>query len=64
MPRGRPRKVVVEPVPSDSLQWEVAQELVRHCGVPGCSPRLHLEEASHIIEIMDKRYNFRSSDIT
>lgn len=52
MPRGRPRKVPVEPIDPDTLQWGVAKILSRNCGVPGCSPRNHLEEASEIIEVI------------
>ena len=57
MPRGRPRKVVVEPIASDSIEMEVAAVLAKVCGIPGCSPRLHLEEAKQITIIMKRKYN-------
>lgn len=53
--RGRPRKiqpVVVEP---DSIQWDIAKILSEYCGVPGCSPRNHLEAASRIIEVIKQK---------
>ena len=57
MPRGRPRKVVVEPLAPESVEWEVAAVLARMCGIPGCGPRLHLEEAKQITIIMKRKYN-------
>jgi hypothetical protein len=57
MPRGRPRKVVVEPLAPDSIELEVASVLSKVCGIPGCAPRLHLEEAKQITIIMKRKYN-------
>lgn len=55
MPRGRPRKVPVEPLVPESLEWEVAQVLSGYCGVPGCNPKNHKEEAIRLIEIMKRK---------
>ena len=57
MPRGRPRKVVVEPLASDSIELEVAQILAQRCGIPGCSPKNHIGEATQITIIMKRKFN-------
>lgn len=57
MPRGRPRKVPVEPVLPESIEWEVAGVLAQRCGIPGCSPRNHIEEAKQITIIMKRKFN-------
>lgn len=59
MPRGRPRKVPVEPVHPESIEWEVAQALAEKCGVPGCLPKNHMIEATHLVLIMKKKYNLK-----
>ena len=53
-PRGRPRKIVVEPVQSGSLEFEVSNLLSHFCGIPGCGPKLHLEDASKVIELVKR----------
>jgi hypothetical protein len=60
MPRGRPRKIIVEHVESDSLQWDVAKILSGWCNVPGCGPKFHLENASTIINMIEARNKSRS----
>jgi len=57
MPRGRPRKIIVEPTAPESVEWEVAQILAQRCGIPGCSPKNHLAEAKQITVIMKHKYN-------
>jgi hypothetical protein len=59
MPRGRPRKVPVEPVSPESLEWEVAQVLAKSCGVPGCLPKNHMVEATQLVIIMKDKYNLK-----
>jgi hypothetical protein len=55
MPRGRPKKIQPPVVEETSTQWLIAVVLAKHCTIPGCGPKLHLEEASEVLEIINKR---------
>lgn len=58
MPRGRPKKIVVEQTEEEkSVQWIIADVMHDYCYIPGCTTRLHLDEASTVIEVL-KRNNF------
>lgn len=50
MPRGRPRRVVMEP-PVD-YELKAAQLLADRCGIPGCSPKNHLEEVRALSQLI------------
>ena len=54
-PRGRPRKVVVEIPQNGSLEFEVSNMLSHFCGIPGCGPKFHLDDASRVIELVRKK---------
>lgn len=56
--RGRPRKIPVEPYVKDdySLEWGIAEALSRYCGIPGCSPRVHMLDATSIVEKLRAKY--------
>jgi hypothetical protein len=34
------------------LEWKIASELHQWCGIPGCSPKVHLFGAKRIIEMV------------
>lgn len=54
MPRGRPRKVIVEPDEElkglEAVELVIAQVLQERCGINGCLPKLHLDEARIILK--------------
>lgn len=54
MPRGRPKKypVIEEP---QTVQWWIAEICHMYCSMPGCSVKLHLEEASEIIDALKEK---------
>ncbi len=51
---GRPRKVVVEPDAElkgwEAVEYTIAQVLQERCGINGCLPKFHLEEAQIILK--------------
>lgn len=52
MPRGRPAKIIVDN--SDLNEYEeatltIAVVLQERCGITGCMPKFHLDEASIIL---------------
>lgn len=53
---GRPKKVIAEADPDlkglDAVQYSVAQILQERCGINGCSPKFHLDEAGIIVKKM------------
>ena len=51
-PRGRPRKIPVQPIEQESLQYKVAAILSSRCTILGCSPKWHLTDADAIIKIV------------
>ena len=59
MPRGRPRKIPLEPITEDTkdtLAWGIAEQLSVYCGVRGCIPKIHLDDANKIVEKLRVRY--------
>jgi hypothetical protein len=59
MPRGRPRKIPVEPITADTketLAWAVADQLHRYCGIPGCSAKIHLADATQLLVELRRKY--------
>jgi len=53
MPRGRPRKYpVVEEEQPKTIQWLIAEVAHEYCGIPGCTTKLHLQEASQIMDTL------------
>ncbi len=57
MPRGRPRKIVMaedeELRGLDALQMTVAEVIQETlCGIPGCMPKFHLEDARVVVRKM------------
>ena len=57
---GRPRKVIKEADPDlkglEAVQESIAQILQERCGIKGCLPKLHMEEAEIILKKM-KQYD-------
>jgi hypothetical protein len=53
MPRGRPR--TIPKIQPDDLELEIADVISRYCGIPGCGPRNHVDEARNILEVIWKR---------
>lgn len=50
--RGRPRKVpVVEPTDDEAT---VAEFLSKNCGIYGCTPKNHIEEARELLAILGR----------
>jgi len=50
MPRGRPRKVVVELDDTEkSIREIIADALHEFCYIPGCMTKVHLEDADTVI---------------
>ena len=51
---GRPKKVVVEPDAElegwESVEYTIAQVLQERCGINGCLPKIHLDEARIILK--------------
>ena len=55
MPRGRPRKIVLmeeepELVGHKAAQYTIAEVLVPYCGITGCIPKHHMEDAGIILQ--------------
>lgn len=54
MPRGRPRKVIEEPDATlkglEAVEQGIAEILQERCGIKGCLPKLHLDEARIILK--------------
>lgn len=48
---SRPKSLVKEDVPTN-VAGEIAEYLSKHCGIPGCSPVFHLDNAHDIIRII------------
>lgn len=53
MTLGRPRKVQAEPDEAlaghEAVQYTIAEILQTRCGIPGCVPKHHIEEAGIIL---------------
>jgi hypothetical protein len=56
MPRGRPRKVpIVEPSQEiKTIQSIIADVLHDNCMIPGCTVKIHLVEASEVMDALKK----------
>lgn len=54
MPRGRPRKIALEEGYT-SLEITVGEFLAGHCGVPGCKPEWHVDEARTLLNLLESK---------
>lgn len=59
MPRGRPRKVGDNPQLYTDVHEIVAEYLSRLCGVPGCVPRNHVEDARIMLIVLEKDHQLK-----
>lgn len=48
--RGRPKKIEIPE--QDSIEWKIASEIEKECGIPGCGAKWHTETANRIIAIL------------
>lgn len=48
---SRPKSLLKEETP-ENIVGEIALYLSKRCGVPGCSPVFHIDEAKQIITII------------
>lgn len=61
MPRGRPRKVALEPTKENrTIQEIIADVLHDKCDIPGCTTKIHLWEASDVMDALkDEGFEIR-----
>lgn len=63
---GRPRKLVVEPDADlkglDAVQYTIAEIIQERCGINGCTPKFHMEEAGIILKKIVKQNLLKDSE--
>lgn len=63
MPRGRPRKILVEPTREEkTIQQILAEVLHDNCTTPGCTTKVHMWEASDVMDALkDQGFEIRKA---